>query len=125
MATSRLEVDEANRRMSEIRSEGTIIAARYDRTVGRIVLSLSLGYEISFTPDYCQETEFAFPEDLEEAEITPAGLAVHFPRIDADIYLPSLLKGITGTKAWMKAHGRNIMNSGGPSTLKHNSMVSP
>jgi len=35
--------------------------------------------------------------------ISPSGLGVHFPRLDADIYLPSLLEGFLGSKRWIAA----------------------
>lgn len=62
-----------------------------------------MGYDIVIPPQAIQDTEFAKPEELEVLEITPSGLAVYFPRIDGDIYVPGLLKGITGTKKWTKA----------------------
>jgi len=97
------EYETANRRGEEMLKGPTVIAAHYDRRIGRIVLSLSTGYEIAFPPRLVQETAGATSADLDTIEITPSGLAVHFPKIDADIYLPSLLQGITGTKAWMAA----------------------
>ena len=35
-------------------------------------------------------------------QIDRIGFGLHWPTIDADLYVPSLLKGITGTKAWME-----------------------
>ncbi|MET0265438.1 MAG: DUF2442 domain-containing protein [Duganella sp.] len=59
------------------------------------------------SPTYSQKIwrglENARPADLADAEISPSGLGVHFPRIDADIYLPALLEGFLGSKRWMAA----------------------
>ncbi len=43
------------------------------------------------------------PADLAEIEISPSGFGIHFPRLDADLYLPALLQGVFGSKAWMAA----------------------
>jgi hypothetical protein len=42
--------------------------------------------------------------DLDTIEISPAGLGIHFPKLDADIYLPAILEGLLGSRAWMTAH---------------------
>jgi hypothetical protein len=31
---------------------------------------------------------------------------LHFPRLDADVYVPALFEGICGSKAWMKQAAR-------------------
>jgi hypothetical protein len=41
--------------------------------------------------------------DLSVIEIEPFGLGIHLWRIDADLYVPALLKGILGPKSWMAA----------------------
>lgn len=79
------------------------VAVRYDRRIARIVISLASGLDISFAPRDAQGLENARPAELADAEISPSGLGVHFPRIDADIYLPALLEGFLGSKRWMAA----------------------
>jgi len=43
---------------------------------------------------------------LEEIEITPSGYGIHFPKLDADLYLPALLQGFTGSRKWMASGAR-------------------
>ena len=45
----------------------------------------------------------AAPDDLAAIEITPAGLGLHWPRLDADLYIPALMQGCFGSKRWMAA----------------------
>ena len=45
-----------------------------------------------------QGVENAHPADLADAEISPSGLSVHFPKLDADLYLPALLEGFLGSR---------------------------
>lgn len=79
----------------------TAVAARYDRRVGRIVIGLSTGLEIAFKPHDAQGLESAKPAQLSEIEISPSGLGLHFPALDADLYLPALLQGFLGSRQWM------------------------
>jgi hypothetical protein len=79
------------------------VAARYDRRRNRIVVSLSTGAELAFPPHSAQGLEKASRANLEDIEISPSGFGIHFPRLDADLYLPALLQGIFGSKAWMAA----------------------
>jgi hypothetical protein len=92
----------ANRRGKRARvSVPKAIAARYDRASGRIVIHLSSGLDLSFSPRDAQGLENARPSQLDEIEISPSGLGIHFPKLDADLYLPGLLEGFLGSRRWM------------------------
>ena len=41
--------------------------------------------------------------DLAEIEISPAGLDLHWPKLDADVHVPALLQDVLGSKRWMAA----------------------
>jgi hypothetical protein len=100
----RNEFDEANARAANRRSAGpTAVAARYDRRLGRVIVSLSTGIDVAFAPHMAQGLEKSRPADLSVIEISPSGLGLHFPKVDADLYLPSLLEGFLGSKRWMAA----------------------
>jgi hypothetical protein len=50
---------------------------------------------------------------LAKIEISPSGFGVHFPDLDADLYLPGLLEGVFGSRKWLasqlgKTGGRSI-----------------
>lgn len=78
-----------------------VVSVHYDRRVARIVISLASGLEVAFSPKHAQGLEHAHPADLADIEITPSGLGLHFPHLDADLYLPALLDGFLGSKRWM------------------------
>jgi hypothetical protein len=59
--------------------------------------------EISFSPRNAQGLETATWEQLREIEIYPTGSGLHFPALDADLYIPALLEGVFGSKRWMAA----------------------
>jgi hypothetical protein len=102
MEISDAAVHKAEQRMRE-RMEATprAIAARYDRRVSRIIVSLSNGLELAFPPRLAEGLAEARPADLAAIEITPTGLGLHWPRLDADLYLPALLEGVFGSPRWM------------------------
>lgn len=84
--------DKANRRAAAKKvAYPAVVSVRYDRRVARIVISLDSGLELAFSPKHVQGLENARPGDFVDAEITPSGLGVHFPRLDADLYIPALI----------------------------------
>jgi len=94
-------IAQANQRGAEARKRNPVATSvRYDRRIGRVVIALSSGLELAFAPHLAQGLEAAKPSDLQEIEISPSGLGVHFPKLDADLYLPALLEGFFGSANW-------------------------
>ncbi len=94
--------EQANQKAKERQSAiPRAVAAHYDRKTGRIVINLSSKLDVSFSPLDAQGLENAKPSQLEEIEISPSGFGIHFPKLDADLYLPALLEGFLGSKKWM------------------------
>jgi hypothetical protein len=92
------ECQEANRRGAERRATfPAAVAVRYDRRIARVVVSFASGLQLAFAPRDVGGLERARPADLSEAQISPSGLGVHFPKIDADVYLPALLEDSINT----------------------------
>jgi hypothetical protein len=77
------------------------VAAHYDRKSGRVVVHLDSKLVISFAPRDAQGLEQAKPAQLDEIEISPSGMGLHFPKVDADIFIPGLLEGFLGSRRWM------------------------
>jgi hypothetical protein len=101
---SRDEFERANRRAANLQSAMPVAtAARYDRRLGRVVIRLNSGLDIAFSPRHAQGLENATAAQLSEIEISPSGFGIFFPRLDVDIYLPALLQGFLGSRAWMAA----------------------
>jgi hypothetical protein len=103
MAVTDQEFAQAEERMVALRQAGRAIAARYDRRTSRIVVRLNTGLELAFPPALAEGLAGAAPQDLAEIEISPAGLGLHWPRLDADLYVPALLQGVFGSRRWMAA----------------------
>ena len=98
------EIADANKRGSERQDKTpTAVKAWYDHDLRKVVVDLSSGLSIMFKPKDAQELQRAAPAQLDKIEITPSGFGLHFPSIDADIYLPGLLEGYLGSRHWMAA----------------------
>src|SRR3546814_5189296 len=89
--------------MAALRESGFAVSARYDRRTARIVVDLNTGVQIAFPPRLAEGLADASPADLAEIEISPAGLGLHWPKLDADVYVPALLQGVFGSRRWMAA----------------------
>jgi len=85
----------------QLRRTHPATAARYDRKLGRIIIRLGSGLDLMLDPQQVEGLEGATPSQLRAIEITPSGLGLHFPRLDADLYVPGLLEGALGSKRWM------------------------
>lgn len=108
------EIEAANERAeAHLAKTPTAIAAHYDRRIARVVIELSTGVSIAFKPHDAQELEKAKPDQLSKIEISPSGFGIHFPDLDADIYLPGLLEGFLGSRKWMASQ---LGKRGGRST---------
>lgn len=78
-------------------------AARYDKRLRMVMVALHTGLTVAFRPVDVQGLETATVADLSVIEISPSGFGLHFPTLDADIWLPGLLAGHFGSKNWMAA----------------------
>ncbi len=85
------------------RQAGYAVSARYDRRTARVVVKLNTDVQISFPAKIAEGLADASPDDLAEIEISPSGLGLHWPKLDADLYVPGLLGGVFGSKRWMAA----------------------
>lgn len=101
MAITERELEQAEKRMSEVREGGYAVSARYDRRRSRVVVALNTGAELAFPPRLAEGLAGASDENLAEIEVSPAGLGLHWPKLDADLYVPALLQGVFGSKKWM------------------------
>jgi len=96
-------VRQAEKRMQALRENGFAVSARYDRRTARIVVNLNTGVQVGLPPRLAEALAGATPADLAEIEISPSGLGLHWPKLDADVYVPALLQGVLGSKRWMAA----------------------
>jgi hypothetical protein len=101
---SRGSIELANKRGEQLQREfPRAVSARYDRANGKVVVDLSSKLTLSFSPQDAQGLEDATPAQLEDLELSPSGFGVHFPKLDAHLYIPGMLEGLMGSRKWMAA----------------------
>jgi hypothetical protein len=76
-------------------------AAHYDTATGRVVVDLVNGCFYAFPAALVQDLQGASEDDLAGVEVDGLGFNLHWPALDADLYVPALVAGIFGTRAWM------------------------
>ena len=101
MPSTEQEFGQSEKRMQVLRQAGHAVSARYDRRSSRVVVNLSTGVQVAFPAALAEGLAGASPVDLSAIEISPSGLGLHWPSLDADLYVPSLLVGIFGSKRLM------------------------
>src|SRR4051812_7142165 len=100
LAITESNLTDAEDRVLTRRQAGYVVAAVFDRVSERVVLTLNTQVQISFPPDIAEGLAGASAEDLAVIEVSPSGLGLHWPRLEADLYLPGLLNGQMGSKRW-------------------------
>ena len=107
MAISKEQFKAANARGAAAVSRGPIArAVRYDSRRGLIVITLEGGCEFSFPVALAEGLADAPRSKLAKMKITPNGLGLHWPLLDADLYVPGLIEGAFGSRRWMQQIGK-------------------
>jgi hypothetical protein len=102
MAITDEDIARAEKAMRDTMAAGPrATAARYDRRRSRVVVSLDNGLELAFPPRLTEGLGTGTPDDLTMIEISATGMGLHWPKLDADLYLPALMSGIFGSPRWM------------------------
>src|SRR5271163_2188383 len=97
----------ANARGAATVTRGPIArAARYDSRRGLIVIALEGGCEFAFPAALAEGLANAPRSKLAKIKISPNGLGLHWPLLDADLYVPGLIEGAFGSGRWMQQIGK-------------------
>jgi Protein of unknown function (DUF2442) len=84
-----------------LETEPRALAAHYDRDTGRVTVDLVNGCTYAFPAQLVQDLHGASHDDLAGIEVDGLGFNLHWPTLDVDLYVPALVSGIFGTRAWM------------------------
>ena len=90
---SNADFENANAQMVALRASGYATAARYDVRHRRITVDLSTGVHVSFPVALSADLSEADDKALRDIEISPSGLGLFWPEIDADLYVPATRNG--------------------------------
>jgi len=96
------------REREAIRTEPRASRARYDRTTGRIEVELTNGCAFAFPPELADALQGAEAADLADVSVELGGEGLHWERLDADLLVPDLMRGVFGSERWMREIGRTL-----------------
>jgi hypothetical protein len=82
------------------------IGAHYDAGRDRVIIRLTTGVEIGLIPYDVEGLRGASASDLDMIEVDEFGLGIHFPKLDADLYVPALLEGVLGSEKWLSENAK-------------------
>lgn len=108
VVSTEAEIDRAIERARRLREGPLVAAVEYRPGAGLdlLILELTDGSRRAIPREDLQGLESGTREQLANFEIVGGGTGLHWPDLDADLYVPALLRGIYGTKQWMAKIGR-------------------
>src|SRR3982074_531471 len=99
MGITREQFKAANARAAVMIARGPVArAARYDARRGLIVIALEGGCEFAFPVALAEGLAGAPRSKLAKIKISPNGLGLHWPLLDAELYVPGLIEGAFGSR---------------------------
>jgi hypothetical protein len=106
--TTDAEIDRAIERARRLREEPLVAEIEYRPGPGLdlFILKLTDGRRRVLPREDLQGLQSGTKEHLARVEIVGGGTGLHWPDLDADLYVPALLRGIYGSKLWMEKIGR-------------------
>ena len=106
MTISDAEYEAANKVGAKMMKRGPIVVfAAYDAASRTLLMTFANGTALTTPVDNIQALADADDNDLALVEIASLGLGLHWPRLAADVWVPDLLEGVIGTRAWLAARG--------------------
>lgn len=87
------------------------VAARYIAKSGKVVVDLANGCSYTFPTALVEDLNGADAGSLSEIVVDGSGFNLHWPQLDADLYVPALVAGLFGTQQWMKSQLAAIAGS--------------
>lgn len=92
---------------------GRAVEATYDHRKGLVVIKMASGVELRFPPGLAEGLAGASAAELREVQISPSGLGLHWPSLDADLYVPALFQFCLGSKLWTRSMAASLGRTGG------------
>lgn len=83
-------------------------SSRYDWSTCRVEVELTNGCMFAFPAEQAQGLRGASADELAEIEIELEGEGLHWERLDVDLLVPELLRGVFGSRRWMSEIGRTL-----------------
>jgi hypothetical protein len=109
VVTTDAEIDLAIEQAQSLQKEPRVASVEYRPGPGLdlLILKLSDGHRHLIPREDLQGLQSATREQIAQVEIVGNGTGLHWPALNVDHYVPSLLRRIYGSKSWMAEIGRS------------------
>lgn len=109
IVTTDAEIDRAIEHAQSLRGEPRVTEVEYRPGPGLdlLILKLSDGHRNVIPREELQGLQSATKEQIARVEILGSGTGLHWPALNVDFYVPSLLRRVYGNKKWMAEIGRS------------------
>jgi hypothetical protein len=106
--TTDAEIDRAIAQSQALQNEPRVTAVEYRPGPGLdlLILKLTDGHRFLIPREDLQGLRSASKEQVAQVEIVGSGSGLHWPALNLDHYVPSLLRYVYGNKSWMAEIGR-------------------
>jgi hypothetical protein len=103
------EIDRAIKRAHHLQIEPRVTEVEYRPGPGLdlLILKFGDGHRHLIPREDLQGLQSATREQIAKVEILGNGTGLHWPDLNLDLYVPSLLRGAYGNKHWMAEIGRS------------------
>jgi hypothetical protein len=107
--TTDAEIDRSIERAKDLQDEPRVTEVEYRPGAGLdlLILKLSDGHRQLIPREDLEGLQGATREQIAQVKILGNGTGLHWPALNLDHYVPSLLRHIYGTKRWMAEIGRS------------------
>ena len=109
IATTDAEIDRAITGAGKLRDEPRVVTIEYRPGAGLdlLILNLNDGTRRAIPREDLQGLQSATKEQIAQVEILGGGTGLHWPALNLDHYVPSLLRRVYGNEKWMAEIGRS------------------
>ncbi len=84
-----------------LQRKSRVTKAHYDQESSRLIVTLHNDVELAVPVRLNEGLAGVDSAALSEIERSPSGLGLHWPALDADVFVPALFDGVFGTRSWM------------------------
>ena len=89
-------------------NEPRAVSVKYNKKTGRVIIDLITGVSFMFPASMAEELVDVSKSDLSDVSVLADGFAIYWEKIDVALSVPDLLKGVFGSRAWMKKLQQNL-----------------
>jgi hypothetical protein len=120
IVTTDAEIGRAIERAKNLQNEPRVSKVEYRPGPGLdlLILKLNDGHRHMIPREELQGLQSATKEQIRQVEILGKGTGLHWPALNLDYYVPSLLRRIYGNRKWMAEIGRSGGSAKSPAKKK-------